>query len=169
MGKETGALIREMRIKKNLTQKQLGEKCGIADSAVRKYESGKVQPKLDMIKKLANALDCNFLDLIVSETYENASKDEKAEIRQTAFHRAVDRTKKNDDICEIAGYKLELFPKKEDRLIHLTQLKSNIEIAVDSEQFKTVTTEIINYIEYNFSKLTESAKVINNGNEENKG
>lgn len=51
-----GEEIKRLRIKRGLTQKQLGEMCGMADSAIRKYESGKVKPKIEAIKKLASAL-----------------------------------------------------------------------------------------------------------------
>ena len=36
----TGDMIRKYRTEKGLTQKKLGELCGIADSNIRKYESG---------------------------------------------------------------------------------------------------------------------------------
>ena len=37
----TGTKIKEIRKQKGLTQKQLGDLCGIADSNIRKYENGK--------------------------------------------------------------------------------------------------------------------------------
>lgn len=39
-----------------MTQKQLGELCGMADSAIRKYETGKITPKLSTLTKIAHAL-----------------------------------------------------------------------------------------------------------------
>ena len=36
--KSIGQKIRQIRIEKGLTQKQLGDMCGIADSNIRKYE-----------------------------------------------------------------------------------------------------------------------------------
>lgn len=51
-----GALLKQARKDAGLTQKQLGEKCGMADSAIRKYESGRVVPKLETLQKLATAL-----------------------------------------------------------------------------------------------------------------
>ena len=53
----TGDKIRKLRKEKGLTQKQLGELCGIADSNIRKYESGKQNPKLETLQKIARALD----------------------------------------------------------------------------------------------------------------
>lgn len=56
-----GSLIREMRIQKGLTQAQLGEKCGMADSAIRRYESNRGNPKYETLKRIADALGVNVL------------------------------------------------------------------------------------------------------------
>ena len=47
-----GDTLKQARLNAGLTQKQLGEKCGMADSAIRKYESGKIKPKIETLKKL---------------------------------------------------------------------------------------------------------------------
>ena len=52
-----GEKIRATRKEKGMTQKQLAEMCKMADSAIRKYESGQVKPKTEMIKRIASALD----------------------------------------------------------------------------------------------------------------
>ena len=50
-------MIRKCRTEKGLTQKKLGELCGIADSNIRKYESGNQNPKIETLQKIADALD----------------------------------------------------------------------------------------------------------------
>ena len=60
-----GEKIRAARIKKNLTQKQLGHKCGMADSAIRRYESGRGNPTLDTVGRIAEALDLELRDLVL--------------------------------------------------------------------------------------------------------
>ena len=52
----TGTKIKEIRKQKGLTQKQLGDLCGIADSNIRKYENGKQNPKIETLQKIATAL-----------------------------------------------------------------------------------------------------------------
>lgn len=52
-----GEKIRATRKEKGMTQKQLADICKMADSAIRKYESGQVKPKTEMIKRIASALD----------------------------------------------------------------------------------------------------------------
>lgn len=57
-----GENIRQIRLSKNLTQKQLGELCKpqMADSAIRRYESGRANPKIETVKKIADALKVPF-------------------------------------------------------------------------------------------------------------
>lgn len=47
----------ENRIHKRFTQKQLAEKIGTTQSALARFESGRVNPSLDFVQKLARALD----------------------------------------------------------------------------------------------------------------
>ncbi len=55
--------IKRIRKEKGLTQKELGELCGMADSAIRRYESGRANPKIETLKKIAIALDVSVSDL----------------------------------------------------------------------------------------------------------
>ena len=59
-----GEKIKKARTDAKMTQKELAEKCGMADSAIRKYESGKVTPKLDTIAKIARAMGLYAGDLV---------------------------------------------------------------------------------------------------------
>ena len=49
--------IRQFRILKGYTQKQLAEKCGMYESQIRKYETGKANPKIETLQKIAKALE----------------------------------------------------------------------------------------------------------------
>lgn len=60
---DTGELIRNIRIKKGLTQKQLGERAKIAEPTIRRYELGKLNPKYETIQKIAAALGVKPLEL----------------------------------------------------------------------------------------------------------
>lgn len=55
--------IRAIRLKKNLTQKQVGEACGLADATIRMYELGKANPKPATAAKIAKALDVSIAEL----------------------------------------------------------------------------------------------------------
>lgn len=65
-----GDNIKKIRKQKGLTQKQLGELCGLADSAIRRYENGRANPKYETKKKIADALGTNVWQLI--DTVEQA-------------------------------------------------------------------------------------------------
>ena len=52
-----GEQIKAARLKQGLTQKQLGELCGMADSAIRRYESDRGNPTEKTIQRIALALN----------------------------------------------------------------------------------------------------------------
>ena len=58
-----GERIYYCRIENKMTQNQLAEKAGMADSAIRKYESGRVTPKFDTLNRIAAALDVPWTTL----------------------------------------------------------------------------------------------------------
>ena len=51
-----GKMIREARKEQGLTQKELGQKMGLTESTVTKYEKGKQNLSLDTVQTIANAL-----------------------------------------------------------------------------------------------------------------
>lgn len=58
-----GENIRSLRKKKKLTQKELGERSGIAEITIRQYESGKYKPKLEAIRRIAAVLGVSIGEL----------------------------------------------------------------------------------------------------------
>lgn len=64
----TGALfgerMREVRQKRRLTQVELSERSGIAQTRISELESGTRMPNLVTILRLAVALDCKVMDLV---------------------------------------------------------------------------------------------------------
>lgn len=65
-----GDNIRRLRKERGITQKKLGELCGIAEPNIRKYESGKQNPKLETIEKIASALGVTAFDLMGIEYFD---------------------------------------------------------------------------------------------------
>ena len=63
-----GDRIRQARKERNMTQAALGEKCGMADSAIRRYESGRGNPTLATLQRIAEALDISYFELMDSRT-----------------------------------------------------------------------------------------------------
>lgn len=58
-----GENIKRIRTEKGYTQKQLAEKCEMYESQIRKYELNKANPKVDTLKKIARALNCEVSDI----------------------------------------------------------------------------------------------------------
>ena len=60
-----GEQIKKIRIERGLTQAQLGDLCipKMKDSAIRRYESGKVVPKTNTLQRIAKALNVSVADL----------------------------------------------------------------------------------------------------------
>lgn len=56
----TGKLIRQARKAQKLTQKELGERMGVSVSAVNRYESGKINNSVDMLERIADALNMDI-------------------------------------------------------------------------------------------------------------
>lgn len=53
----TGELIKQARMRKKMSQRELAEKLGVSASMIGQYESDLRNPKLDTLQRIANALD----------------------------------------------------------------------------------------------------------------
>lgn len=69
-----GENIKRIRKEKGLTQKALGKLCGINEATIRKYELGKLNPKIETVQRIANALNVSVLDIL---NYEFSHKDKE--------------------------------------------------------------------------------------------
>lgn len=59
-----GENIRNIRKKKNLTLKDLGNIINLSEQAIGQYERGERQPNISILNKIAIALDVSIIDLI---------------------------------------------------------------------------------------------------------
>lgn len=107
----TGERIRQLRKEAGLTQKQLGEKCGIAEPTIRKYELGKLKPKIETLIKIANALNVNVSAFSHDNViYFNNIPDKKIEEMSSEEIKATFRKLSLDEV-------MDLFSRFEDNLI----------------------------------------------------
>lgn len=63
-----GEQIQNLRKQQNLTQRELGKRCGIAEPTIRRYELGKLKPKISTVAKIAEALGVEILELISGDS-----------------------------------------------------------------------------------------------------
>ena len=59
-----GQRLRELRVARNMTQRQLADACGSNSPFISNLERGVKVPSLTMVLRLAEALDCRVYDLI---------------------------------------------------------------------------------------------------------
>ena len=60
----TGAVIRELRQQKGMTQLQLAEALSVSDKTVSKWETGKGYPDITLLEPIANAFRISVTELI---------------------------------------------------------------------------------------------------------
>ena len=86
-----GKFIASLRKEKGLTQQELGDKLFVTDKAVSKWERGLSLPDISLLKKLAEALDVDVIDII--EGKKNSNK--KINIEEELERITNDLNKKN--------------------------------------------------------------------------
>lgn len=69
----TGAVIKELREKINVTQLQLAERIGVSDKTVSKWETGKGYPDITLLEPIADALSVSIAELISGNTVCNSN------------------------------------------------------------------------------------------------
>ena len=85
-----GENIKYYRKEKGLTQKKLGSLCGMNEVQIRQYELGKANPKLETIKRIADALSINYLFIVGDDELENVVKENTIINSDTEFTNAWD-------------------------------------------------------------------------------
>ena len=71
---KTGRLIRELRLKSGLTQKQLADRINVTDKAVSKWETGGGCPDISVLSALAEVFGADISSLLAGEINENESE-----------------------------------------------------------------------------------------------
>ena len=91
---KVGALIRKLRLEKNMTQKQLAERLNLSSKTVSKWENGLGCPDVSLLGMLSEALNVNLIDMLSGELTENSAP-------------CGNLQKLNYYICPVAGKKLK--------------------------------------------------------------
>lgn len=63
----SGKKLKQIRLFRKLTQKELAAMSGITDATIRNYESENRSPNIRQLRKIANALECDISALIDHE------------------------------------------------------------------------------------------------------
>ncbi|MCU0408641.1 MAG: helix-turn-helix domain-containing protein [Bacteroidales bacterium] len=84
---ETGKLIKELRIKKGMTQEELADKTEVTSRTIQRIESGEVDPRAYTLQMIARALEVDYNIFMQNEPDEEQSiKDVNAVNWQALMH-----------------------------------------------------------------------------------
>ena len=81
MGLSFGDFLKQKRLEKNLTQKQLANILFVSESAVSKWENGVSHPDITMLPKLSEVLSVSEHELITA-SIDNQSRKEKSQAKK---------------------------------------------------------------------------------------
>lgn len=70
-----GEVIKEKRIEKGLSQKQLATLVGCAEITIRQYENGSREPRFERLEKIAEQLGTTGKALMIIASIDNAEKE----------------------------------------------------------------------------------------------
>ena len=90
-----GNNIREMRIKKNMTQQELGDKLYVSDKTISSWESSRTEPDINILSDVAKALDCTFLSLVFDSKNNNTELEFKIKASEREQDRVLNLIKNN--------------------------------------------------------------------------
>lgn len=108
-----GDRLKNARLHTGMTQKQVAAACGMADSAIRKYESGVVTPKLENLCRIARALNTTVSELVPSEYWGTVTPEEANEAWEGGQARANAAMKKmtEEGRDKVADYAEDILPR----------------------------------------------------------
>ena len=90
-----GALLRELRKEKELTQEQLAEKMKVSNRTVSRWETGANVPDLDILIELSEFYQIDLKDLLKGERKVDSPSESDAELaRDVAQYQAMEETKR---------------------------------------------------------------------------
>lgn len=123
----TGAVIRELREKKKLTQAKLAEQLLVSDKTVSKWETGKGYPDVTLLEPIAKTLGVSVAELIAGETVVNENV--SSNMLRAEFY-----------VCPICG---NIFYSMGSAVIHCHGLQLTPEEAEPCDDRHKPTVEIV--------------------------
>lgn len=151
-----GIKIKELRKRKGITQKELAEELNITDSAITRYESGKREPNIDMINKIAAALGVSINELLLDSVVNlsDMTKEDKENYIDLIIE--YPEFKSLIELIEKQGYRVnqkmmgsDIILTKNDEIISKIPPKDFIDFGKDTLKF------INEFSEFELSKLID--------------
>lgn len=155
-----GNILKKLRLKAGLTQQELADKLGFADSVIRRYESGRGHAKADTLQKYADALGVNVESLIYADLNSSRAMHHLFRIFDAykgEFH-TVTTTTTDSDGNQIEKETVAVSFDKLDE--YIKEWKAKYEESISSDGETSIKTDYDYYV-YNFpesSNLNQSFK-----------
>ena len=164
----TGAIIKNLREKKGITQAELADRLGVSPKAVSKWETAKGLPDITLIEPLAQALSVSVMELLSGNTVVN--KNVSSNILRSKFYvcpicNNIIRTV-GDAVISCCGICLPPLEAEETDADHSVTIEP-----VEDEHFVTVhhdmtKTHYISFVCYVTSDRVQFVKLYPEGNAE---
>lgn len=138
---KTGRLIKQLRLEKKLTQKQLAESLGVSDKAVSKWETGKGFPDISLFSTLSEIFGADIQNLLNGNL--NKNEKENGNMKKMKFYVCEDCgniiTATSEATVSCCGKKLSpLTPRAaaEDEMLKIENIDGNLYISSDHPMTK---------------------------------
>lgn len=92
---KVGSLIREKRLAKGMTQKELADKMNLSDKAISKWECGLGNPDVSLLLELSSILEIDSKDLLAGYEKRQAKNEKDGEIMQKESQKELKEKYKN--------------------------------------------------------------------------
>ena len=164
----TGAVIKEMREQKKMTQLQLAELLGVTDKTVSKWETGKGYPDITLLEPIADAFRISVTELISGNKIKNENV--SANMMRSKFY-----------VCPVCGnaihsmgeaviqcHGVQLLPAEaeqtdENHMIFIERVEDEYYVRIDHEMTKD---HYISFIAASSSDRIQMVKLYPEGNAE---
>lgn len=133
-----GEKIRKYRKERKLTQKQLGELCGINESQIRRYELGlkNSNPKIETLQKIADALDMSLFEFLDDDYFDVATDEEPGSLERASDF-LENKLKSITDNKNISD-------KEKSKQIHDIQVQTEIMAELHLRNFEVGSENLLN-------------------------
>ena len=148
-----GSLIFQLRKEKNLTQKHLGEKLGLSDKTISKWERGLGCPDISLLRDISKIFNVNIEKILLGDLQENDING--GNMKRIKFYacpncgNVINSTGDGDFSC--CGRKLEaLVPKvmNENHSINIEEVENDYYVEINHEMTKDHFISFVAYVTY---------------------
>lgn len=164
----TGNTVKNLREKKKMTQKELGEQLGVSDKTISKWETGKGYPDISLLEPLASALSISVVELLSGECVTNRNTSSNmmrshfyvCPICQNVIHSMGEGV---ISCCGITLPALDAEEPDEMHSLHMEKIDHEYYLSIDHEMTKS---HYISFLAYVTTNKSEIIKLYPEGNAE---